>query len=231
VKDFPLPPKEEKQTHDGELTAHEFGFILDTCLKKRHRKDALVISFIDSFVRCKHVGEASAEVGIHPAEGYKWRHRKDIANAIQKITDKSAVKHGMDGTEIFERAKEIVDFDPIDVQNPDGTWKDNLNDIPPSARRNIKKIKCKNLYQQTEDLNGMKSKIIVGKAIEYEFYDKLKGIELTGKEKEMFKNTTRVEHTVTKDMAEILLASKQRADKLIENKPPVTIEAEVLKKE
>ena len=67
----------------------------------------------------------------------------------------------------------------------------------------------------------MKSKIIVGEIIEYEFYDKLKGIELTGKEKEMFKNTTRVEHAPTKEMAQLLLDSANRADKFIENKSEV----------
>lgn len=56
----------------------------------------------------------------------------------------------------------------------------------------------------------MKKSIIVGEIIEYEFYDKLKAVDLAGKEKEMFKNTTRVEHTITKDMASILLAAAQR---------------------
>ena len=100
--------------------------------------------------------------------------------------------------------KEVVDFDPIELQNPDGTYKSNLHDIAPGARRNIKKLKVKNLYNQVEDINGMKSRIIIGEVIEYEFYDKLKSIELVGKEKEMFKNTTRVEHDVTKNMQSVL---------------------------
>ena len=121
--------------------------------------------------------------------------------------------------------------DPIAVQNPDGSFKSNLYDIVPEARRNIKKLKVKNLWQQTDDLNGIKSKIIIGEVIEYEFYDKLKGIELVGKEKEMFKNTTKVVHDVTKNMQSVLLASSKRADKFIEDNTSDVVEAEYTTKE
>lgn len=229
---FPLPPRTEpKKNTDGELTLDEAAFIMDSTLKQAHRQDPIVIQFIDAFVRCKNIPQASAECGIHRGIGYKYRHRKDIANCIQKLIDKSSIKHGFDTSEIMERAKEIVDFDPIDVQNPDGTFKSNMHDIPPEARRNIKKLKVKNIWNQVEDLNGIKSKIIIGEVIEYEFYDKMKGIELVGKEKEMFKNTTKVEHGVTKDMAAILLASTQRAEKQIANQTQDAIEAEYTKDE
>ena len=218
------------ETKSGELTDDEYGFILDATLKPNSRTEPSVISFIEAFVRCKSIAQASDECGIHKSVGYKYRHRKDIASAIQKIQDKSAVKYGMDGTEIFERVKEIVEFDPIMVMNPDGSYKSNMFDIEPEARRNIKKMKVKNLYQESTDMNGMKSKIIIGEMIEYEFYDKLKASELVGKEKEMFKNTTRVEHTVTKDMAAILLASTKRADKAIkETNKPIEVKGTVVK--
>lgn len=214
---MPLPDNFVKKNHDGELTQDESAFIMDSTLREKHRRDPLIIQFIDSFVRCKSIPQASAECGIHRAKGYSIRHRKDIANCIQKLIDKSVVKHGFDGSEILQRVKEVVDFDPIDVQNVDGSYKSNLHDIPPEARRNIKKLKVKNLWNQVEDLNGMKSKIIIGEVIEYEFYDKLKAAELTGKEKEMFKNTTKVEHTVSKDMANLLLESTKRAERQIAN--------------
>jgi len=204
---IPAPPKSK-----GELTENEYGFILDATLKQKNRSDPNVLGFIDSFVRCKSISQASEEVGIHRTEGYKIRHRKDVALAIQKIIDKSAIKHGFDASEIFERVKEVVEFDPIMLYNTDGTFKSNLHDIAPEARRVLKKLKVKNLYEMREDINGMKQRIIVGEVIEYEFYDKLKASELVGKEKEMFKNTTRVEHAVTKDMAAILLESAKRAE-------------------
>lgn len=204
-----VAPIEEK---DGLLTDSESSFIMDTCLKPKHRKDENVLRFIEKFVQCKHVGEASAYAGVDYTLGYSYKNRIDISNCIQKIIDKSAIKYGLDATEIFERAKEIVDFDPILVQNPDGTFKDNLWDIEPSARRNIRKLKVQNLYSQSEDLNGIKNKIIIGKVIEYEFYDKMKGIDLVGREKDMFKTTTKHEHSLTQDMADILLASAKRGE-------------------
>lgn len=231
--DFPTPKKTKETTtptpqSDGELTEDEQDFILTTTLKPKHRKDETVLAFIDSFIKCKSIPQASSEVGIKPTLGYSIRHRKDVANCIQRLIDKSAIKHGFDASEILERVKEVVDFDPADLMNPDGTFKSNIHDIRPEARRCLKKLKVKNIWDTKEDMNGMKEKIIVGEVIEYEFYDKLKAGELVGREKDMFKNTTKVEHSVTKDMKAVLLESAKRADerKAIESKP-ITVEAEV----
>ena len=72
----------------------------------------------------------------------------------------------------------------------------------------------------------MKNKIIIGKVIEYEFYDKLKAVDLVGKERDLFKNKSVVEHTVSKDMASILLESKRRGEEAsLQIKAPKTFEA------
>ena len=196
----------------GMLTAIESQTILDDCLKKSRRHDKTIIAFMDSFIRCHNIKQASDEVGINSGLGYRIRHYKDVSLAIKKLIDKSAIKYGFDASEIMERTKELVDFDPIEIQNPDGSYKNNFHDMTPEARRSIKKMKCKNLWGESEDINGIKKKIIIGEIIEYEFYDKLKAIDLSGREKDMFKNTTKVEHSVSKDMASILLASAQRGD-------------------
>src|SRR5690554_3631050 len=187
------PAKQDSQSQSlGLLDDDEQTFILDTTLKHTHRNDPEVIRFIEAFMRSKNIKQASAEAGIRPEKGYLIRHRKDVVNCIQRLTDKSAMKYGFDASEIMERTKEIVDFDPIAIQNPDGTFKDSLHDLDPEIRRNIKKLKCKNLYDTVEDINGIKKQIVIGKVIEYEFYDKLKAIDLAGKEIDMFKNTTKV---------------------------------------
>lgn len=54
--------------------------------------------------------------------------------------------------------------------------------------------------------------IVIGQIIEVELYDKLKGAEMLGPEKEIFKKTTKVEHDVTQNMASVLLESKRIAD-------------------
>lgn len=222
ILNIPMPKK-----GGGELTEDESSFILSSTLGNKRRGDAIVLQFIDVFMRCKNIAQASAECGISNTIGYRMRHYKDVSLAIQKLTEKSAIKYGFDASEIMERTKEIVDFDPIMVQNADGTFKNNFHDITPEIRRSIKKMEVKNLWGESVDKNGMKSKIIIGEVIKYEFYDKLKAIELAGKEKEMFKNTTKVEHSVSKDMRSILLASVNRADesnKRIEQADVLTVE-------
>lgn len=239
---FPRPPgvvthpttSEESYNNavKGELTEDESLHILSTTLNYKHRSDPTVIAFINSFIRCKSISQASAECGIKPSVGYNIRHSKDVVEAIQRLIQKSAMKYGFDASEIMERAKEIVDFDPIQLQNSDGSFKSNLHDIPAEARRNLKKMKVKNIYSDTEDMNGMKTKLIIGELIEYEFYDKLRAIDLVGTEKEMFKSTTKVEHSVSKDMADILLASVKRGEKAsIEFKKPTVINAHYAVKE
>lgn len=220
---LPLPSKPDKKKYPVEsakLTDDEVNVILDNTLDDKYREDPHTLAFIEAFVRCKHIGQASEEAGIAPSLGYKIRHRKSVALAIQKLNDRAVIKYGFDGAEIMERTKEIVDFDPIMVQNADGTFKSNFHDMSPEARRNIKKLKAKNIYSQVEDINGIKTKIIVGEVIEYEFYDKMKAIDMAGKEKDMFKTTTKVEHTVSKDMASLLLESAKRGDRAME-KPEV----------
>lgn len=224
MKDFPQPLPtptlgNEKdlptitEERSGLLTDDEWSVILTTELKPKHRKDPQIISFIESFIRCKNISQASAEAGLIYSKGYGIRHKPDIAACIQKIIDKSAMKYGFDASETMERAKEMVDFDPVVLYNVDGTFKNNLHDIPAEARRVIKKMKVKNMWGESEDRNGVKTKIIVGEVIEYEFYDKLKAIELTGREKDLFKNTTKVEHTVSNEMASFLLEARERGAK------------------
>ncbi len=58
----------------------------------------------------------------------------------------------------------------------------------------------------------MTSTVKTGEIISYEFYDKMKATELLGREKELFKETKKVEHDVTRNMASVLLESKRRGD-------------------
>lgn len=214
-----------KEVKDGSLTDNEYDFILETTLKSKHREDPSILMFIESFVRCKNIQQASAEAGIARSLGAQYRYRKDIALAIQKLIDKSIIKYGFDASELIERTKEMVDFDPIMLQNPDGTFKSNLYDVSPEARRSLKKLKVKNVWG--EDLNG--HKIITGEVIEYEFYDKQKAIEMVGREKDLFKTTTKVEHTISNDMASILLESAKRgAQASLVHRPPIEVEGRVI---
>jgi hypothetical protein len=135
------------------------------------------------------------------------------------------MKYGFDSAQVVERAKEIAFSDPVELQNPDGSYKKSLSDVSPEARRAIKKFKVKNLYEF--DPNGVRT--IVGELIEVEFWDKMKGIEMLGREKDLFKETHRVEHEITGNMKELLLQSAARAEEAARVARDVnTIEVEVL---
>ena len=94
----------------------------------------------------------------------------------------------------------------------DWSFKTSMREIAPEIRRGIKKFKAKNLYES--DPNGMK--VLVGQLIEVEFWDKLKAIEMLGREKDIFKETRKIEHDVTGRMADVLLESKRLAQSHID---------------
>jgi hypothetical protein len=123
------------------------------------------------------------------------------------------MKYGFDATEIMERVKEISALDPIELENPDGTFKKHFKDIAPEVRRAIKKLKVKNYYET--DPNGFK--VLAGEIIEYEFYDKMEAHKLLGQEKNIFKPTQKVEYDVGTNMRDVLLdGAKRGAEKAIE---------------
>lgn len=164
--------------------------------------------FINSYLYCRDIKQACRDALINTLTGKALLNRKDIHKTICKITELSCFKYGIDPQELITKIKDIVDIDPIDIFNPDGTCKQNMNDIAPEIRRGIKKFKCKNLFGL--DVNGIST--VIGHLIEVEFYDKLKSTQMLGVEAGMFKETHKVEHDVTSNMKELLLAAGKRAE-------------------
>ena len=205
---IPSPPTPQIVTHNGELTEGEIVLVLRSTLLPEHREDANVLRFISSYVRCRSARQAAREAGLKPQHGDVLRSRPDIHLCITKLTEKSVMKYGFDASEVVERVKEISNIDPIEFENPDGTFKLHMKDIDPECRRTIKKFKAKNFYEK--DPNGMER--LAGQIIEVELYDKMKGLEMLGREKDLFKGTTTVQHDVTSRMASVLLESTSRAE-------------------
>lgn len=192
----------------GELSANEVSIILKTSLLPEHHRDPIVVKFIQSYLSCRDTSQASRECGIATGSGKALRNRPDIHDAITRLTEKSLMKYGFDASEVIEKVKEIAGIDPIEFVRPDGTYKTDMNEIAPESRRAIKKFKAKNLWG--EDANGMKT--VIGELIEVELWDKMKAVELLGREKDLFKETRKIEHDVTKNMAAVLLESSRRAE-------------------
>lgn len=191
------------------LTLDETAEILNATLRPEHRDDPNVLRFIGFFLNCRDVKEAAKRAGITKSSGQVLRDRPDIHNAIVRLTDKALVKYGFDAHELVERVKEVAFVDPADLCHPDGTFIENIHEIPAHVRRAFKKYKVKNLYEK--DPNGMD--IVVGKLLEVELYDRMDAVKTLGPEKEVFVKTQRVQHDVTSNMKDTLLASRERADR------------------
>lgn len=209
----PLPPKTP-----AALTEDETSFILRTQLLPHHRDDPNVLRFIQSYMACRDARQAAREAGITPRSGVNLRSRPDIHKTIEALTTKSMMKYGFDAHEVIEKVKEIANIDPADIFNPDGTCKTDIHSIPPESRRAIKKFKVKNLYEN--DINGVRT--CIGQLVEVELWDKMKASEMLGREEGLFKETRKVEHDVTSNMASLLLESNKRATDRVERMIDVT---------
>lgn len=203
----PTPiPTPEIETKNGKLSEDETAYILRSTLLPEHHEDPNVLRFIAGYMRCRNATQAAREAGLHARAGANLRSRPDIHRCLTALSEKSMMKYGFDASEIIERVKEISGIDPIEFENDDGSYKTHMKDIAPEVRRAIKRFKVKNLYQT--DPNGMQYK--VGEIIEVELYDKMKGLELLGREKQIFKETKVTTHDITENMAAALLESSKR---------------------
>ena len=188
-------------------------------LEFQHMNDPVVITFINSYLSCRDVVQASYEANITRRDGRNLLERRDIRMTIRRITELALVKYNYDAEEVVERVKEVGFFDPADVEDPDtGVFYKSLRDIPIELRRVIKKLVVKNTY--STDPNGLKE--ANGEIITIEFHDKLKALELLGREKQVFKQQVVNEHEIGKNAANILLSSIDRAKERLERLRDVT---------
>lgn len=214
--DFPLPPgfkviprapgigHEEPLPGDTSLDVDDLLLIMKKYLRPALLNDPRVPKFIRSYLDCRNASQAARESGGSPG----WRRNPEVHACIEAITSAALMKYGYDASEVIERVKEIAAIDPVEFENPDGSYKTHLSQISPEARRAIKKFKVKNLYG--EDANGMQT--VIGQLVEVELWDKMKSLELLGREKNIMKETKKIEHDLTANMASVLLASKERAE-------------------
>lgn len=206
--DFPLPPgfkpKNLPPEEDTKLSDDEMLFICKKYLTPRQFSSPPILAFIQSYFYCRNAAQASRDSGAGP----NTRQNPQVHACIEALTAKAVMKYGYDAHEVMERVKEMAGIDPIEFENPDGSYKTHMSQIKPEARRAIKEFTVKNLWG--EDANGMR--VVIGQLIEVKLFDKLKATELLGREKNLMKETKKVEHDVTARMADLLLESSRLAD-------------------
>lgn len=200
-----VKPSQEPQTHEQLL-----DLIIRTTLKPEHGTDANILRFIANYNLSKDVKQAAKESGLSAIDGRRLIQRPDIYECCQKIAAAGARKFGYDAEEVVAKVKEVIEFDPIELIDPNtGVFYEDISQVPPEARRVIKKLTIQNVYDK--DPNG----VIIGihsKILKFEFWDKLKAAEMLGGEKEVFKKQLKVEHDVGSNMRETLLGRLEDAD-------------------
>lgn len=186
----------------------EISFFFKANLTPEQQKNIPLCRFIVEYFKCRNNVQSCRAAGVPVSRGQSWLRNAHVFDCIKAMTNKQLMKYAYDENEVMARIKEIAEVDPIELQNPDGTFKTRMEDIRPEVRRAIKKFKAKNLWRS--DANGMRE--LYGVLVEVEFWSKEKTLEMLGIEKDLLKKTTKVEHTVSAQMADILLESGSRAD-------------------
>ena len=190
------------------MSQSEITQIMAETLLPKHLTDPLVVRFIGNYVQCKDVKQAADLTGITGADGRNLFNRPDIYKCIAKITEKVVAKFGFDAEQVVERVKELAFVDIADLFDEKGRIIENIHQIDPAVRRAVKKFKYKSYFE--DDINGVPQ--YRGRIYEVELWDKPRSLELLGREKDTFKKTTVMQHDVSKNAAEFLLGSIQRAD-------------------
>lgn len=213
----PYKPMGEKRIEETKQDLEsETDFILRTTLSPQDRIDPNILKFIDSYMLCRDSAQASHECGIPTSAGLKLLRRSDIHDCISKLTQKLVMKYGYDESEVVERVKEVASINALSVFNEDGSFK-KPREIPPAVARTIKKWKVKQTYlydpnnQPVLDAKG--EQIVEVEILELEFWDKMKAVELLGREKSLFKENKTVVHDMGSNMRSVLLDSAKRAEK------------------
>jgi hypothetical protein len=202
-----IPPPSLDRKPRG-ITDDETLFIMKTELREDQFRDPKCLEFILAYMECRNIAQAAREVGLEYWRASTWRRQPQVHACIEALNAKAVMKYGYDVNDVVERVKEISEFDPVVFENPDGSYKTSMTQIPAEARRAIKKFKVKNIIE--DDPNGMPR--VRGQIIEVELWDKMEAHRLLAREKGTFKETKKIEHDVTANMKDVLLGSQKRAE-------------------
>ena len=219
---YPLPkefnPNYLESTDAFGETDPEYLKIINEELTEKSLRNYQTVKFIFTYMGCRHPREAAIAAGFSEKSAYATGRRllkkPDVFKAIKRISEKSAAKCGLDADALFERVKEIIDFDPIDIVDKNGATKQ-LKDMDPHVRRCLVAPKVKEIHGQDE--NGVKVK--TGEIVEWRPYDKLKCIEMAARELSIFIPSVNVNVNHAEDMKKNLLGSLKRAEEATDVTP------------
>lgn len=190
-------------TKDNTLTINQ---ILMNTLTPEHAMDPQVLKFLNSYIENWNTSDSAKVANLKTEQGKRILRKPDVQAAITRINETFGRRANYDAREILERVNEVAQFDPAECFNPDGTVKD-IKDMSGPARRAIKKLVVKEVWEN--DPNGVP--VMTGFIKTIEFWDKMKGLELLGKDEGRFIDQSKVTHEIGGNLAAVLLSSERRA--------------------
>lgn len=133
--------------------------------------------------------------------------RKLIDAADAKVLEKVEAK----GDRVLAELGHIGFQDPIGIFNTDGTLK-HLETMAPEVRRTIKSLEFEELWEgnHANDKDGESAgRFVAGRIVKITFWDKVKGLELLGKNQKLW--TEKIEVTADESLASLLAQARRPA--------------------
>lgn len=187
-------------------TALTINQILMNTLTPEHAMDPQVLKFLNNYIENWNTSDSAKVANLKTEQGKRILRKPDVQAAITRINETFGRRANYDAREILERVNEVAQFDPAECFNADGTVKD-IKEMSGPARRAIKKLVVKEVWEN--DMNGVP--VMTGMIKTIEFWDKIKSLELLGKDEGRFIDQSKVTHEIGGNLAAVLLSSERRA--------------------
>jgi hypothetical protein len=187
-------------------TALTINQILMNTLTPEHAMDPQILRFLNNYIENWNTSDSAKVANLKTEQGKRILRKPDVQAAITRINETFGRRANYDAREILERVNEVAQFDPAECFNADGTVKD-IKEMSGPARRAIKKLVVKEVWEN--DMNGVP--MMTGFIKTIEFWDKMKGLELLGKDEGRFVDQSKVTHEIGGNLAAVLLSSERRA--------------------
>lgn len=188
---------------DTTLTINQ---ILMNTLTPEHAMDPQVLKFLNNYIENWNTSDSAKVANLKTEQGKRILRKPDVQAAITRINETFGRRANYDAREILERVNEVAQFDPAECFNADGTVKD-IKEMSGPARRAIKRLVVKEVWEN--DPNGVP--VMTGFIKTIEFWDKMKSLELLGKDEGRFIDQSKVTHEIGGNLASVLLSSERRA--------------------
>jgi phage terminase small subunit len=155
--------------------------------------------------------QAALRAGYSPrgaeTQGMRLLRNAEVKKLIDAHDEKVLAKVEEKGNRVLEELALIGYFDPLGVFIDDPDRPDNgtlraLKAMPPEVRRNIKSLKFTELF---EGASG--EKFVTGRIVDITFWDKVKSLELLGKNQKLF--TDKTELTADESLLDLLMEARR----------------------